>query len=238
MFKRRLEEEYLRFLCDYTSINTSDFDFKKHKSGRFGELFDCTTYAKYAIKFSDKMTADEFDHVLNLLSSKLGEPYLFGEYAGYVWKRRGYFITFGFVSLNYNHEVPMITLIRRLSIFDKYLPYERYSKIADAIAEPLLIRDVNIQENSYYKISYAKEFGYHTVFRLSKVLMYVDYKCDKLSLTISPIRSASDMSDKAEKQRKLIKKAAVTSVSDLKETMNLLLEKTKQHHGLAVDQDR
>ena len=101
-----------------------------------------------------------------------------------------------------------------------------------------MIRGVNIQENSYYKISYAKEFGYHTVFRLNKVLIYIDYKDSKLSLTISPIRSASDMSAKAEEQRKLIKEAEVTSVSDLKETMNLLLEKTKQLHGLAVDQDR
>ena len=74
MFKRKLEEEYLRFLCDYTSIDMSDFDFKKSRSGRFGELFECTTYAKYAIKFNDKMTADEFDQVFHFLTSKLGEP--------------------------------------------------------------------------------------------------------------------------------------------------------------------
>lgn len=235
MVMRKLEKDYLRFLNDYTSIDTTNFSDQKPKSGKFCDLIDCTTYSKLAIRFNDKISADEFDRVLGLLITNLGDPDLFSEYDGYVWKKKGYIVTFGFVSLNYNRESPMITIKRNLSIFSNYVPYEKYSEIANAISEPLLKRGVDIQKNTYYKINYWREFGYCTVFRSNSVLMHIDYKRNKLTLTIARIRPYSDKSEIWADQDKIIRESVVNSAIELNDALSLLLDQTKQYHGLFLD---
>ena len=69
MFKKRqLKEEYLKFLGEYTSINTVGFNFKSSLKGKFCGLFDCETYFDYAIAFDDKIKPNEFDQIFQLYS--------------------------------------------------------------------------------------------------------------------------------------------------------------------------
>ena len=130
----------------YTNIDISKKDItkevKKGIKGKFNNLYDCITYLnysiEYAIRFNDDMKAEEFDNVFETLIKDLGEPDLFNEWEGYIWKRRGYVIALGLVSLNYNYEVPMICVKRRTSIFNSNLDYKKYIEIANSLKYPIL----------------------------------------------------------------------------------------------------
>ena len=177
------------------------------------------------------MKAEEFDNVFETLIKDLGEPDLFNEWEGYIWKRRGYVIALGLVSLNYNYEVPMIFVKRRTSIFNSNLDYKKYIEIANSIREPLINRGVNPQIMTYYKIGYFKEFGFSVHVRTLSKFISINYKKSKLSINITPV--VRELNNEIIKnQDRFNKEIKINNDLELKSKLEELLEETKEYHGL------
>ena len=239
MFCNRYIHEYINLLCLYTNIDISKKDItkevKKVIKGKFNDLYDCVTYLnyskEYAIRFNDDMKAEEFDNVFETLIKDLGEPNLFNEWEGYIWKRRGYVIALGLVTLNYNYEVPMICVKRRTSIFNSNLDYKKYIEIANSIREPLINRGVNAQRMTYYKIGYFKEFGFSVHIRTISKFISISYKKTKLSINITPV--VHELNNEIIKnQDRFNKEIKINNDLELKSKLEELLEETKEYHGL------
>ena len=239
MFCNRYIHEYINLLGLYTNIDISKKDItkevKKGIKGKFNNLYDCITYLnyskEYAIRFNDDMKAEEFDNVFETLIKDLGEPDLFNEWEGYIWKRRGYVIALGLVSLNYNYEVPMICVKRRTSIFNSNLDYKKYIEIANSIREPLINRGVNPQIMTYYKIGYFKEFGFSVHIRTLSKFISISYKKSKLSINITPV--VHELNNEILKnQNRFNKEIKVENDLELKSKLEELLEDTKEYHEL------
>lgn len=239
MFCNRYIHEYINLLGLYTNIGISKKDItkevKKGIKGKFNNLYDCVTYLnyskEYAIRFNDDMKAEEFDDVFETLIKDLGDPDLFNEWEGYIWKRRGYVIALGLVSLNYNYEVPMICVKRRTSIFNSNLDYKKYIEIANSIREPLINRRVNPQRMTYYKIGYFKEFGFSVHIRTLSKFISINYKKSKLSINVTPV--VHELNNEIIKnQDRFNKEIKVNNDFELKSKLEELLEETKEYHGL------
>ncbi len=239
LFCNRSIHEYINLIGRYTDIyiskNNVTKDVKKGIKGKFKDLYDCFTYLnyskEYAIRFKDDMKADEFDNVFEILLNDLGAPDLFSEWVGYIWKRQGYLITFGFVSLNYNYEVPMICVKRSLSTFISCLNYKKYIEIANSMIEPLVERGVNPQRMTYYKILYFKEFGFIAHIKTLGNFISLTYNKFKLSINISPI--VHELNNEIIKnQNRFYKEIEVPNDSKLKSKLEELLDETKEYHRL------
>ena len=239
MFYNRYIHEYINLLGLYTNIDISKKDItkevKKGIKGKFNNSYDCITYLnyskEYAIRFNDDMKAEEFDNVFETLIKDLGEPDLFNECEGYIWKRRGYVIALGLVSLNYNYEVPMICVKRRTSIFNSNLDYKKYSEIANSIRDSLINRGVNPQRMTYYKIGYFKEFGFSVHIRTLSKFISTNYKKSKLSINITPVVYEFN-NEILKNQNRFNKEIKVENDLELKSKLEELLEETKEYHGL------
>ena len=239
MFCNRYIHAYINLLDLYTNIDFPKKDItkevKKGIKGKFNNLYDCVTYLnynkEYAIRFNDDMKAEEFDNVFETLIKDLGEPDFFNEWEGYIWKRRGYVIALGLVSLNYNYEVPMICVKRSASIFNSNLDYKKYIEIANSIREPLINRGVNPQRITYYKIGYFKEFGFSVYIRTLSKFISINYKNTKLSINITPV--AHELNNEILKnQDRFNKEIKIVNDLELKSKLEELLEDTKKYHGL------
>lgn len=230
-------QEYINLIDRYTDIkftnNNITKEVKKGIKGKFNRLYDCVTYLhfskEYAIRFNDDMKADEFEYVFEILLSDLGEPDLFDEWKGYIWKRKGYYILFGLVSLNYNYEIPMIC-IKRSIFLTGCIKYKKYNFIATSMSEPLIERGINSQSMTYYKINYCKEFGFSAYARTTTNFIVFNYNKNILSISISPIVHEGDT--EIMENNKYYKEIKGINELELKLKLEELLEETKEFHGL------
>lgn len=230
-------QQYINLIEKYTDIkiknNNVTKEVKKGITGKFNQLYDCVTYLhyseEYAIRFNDDMKADEFDHVFEVLLNELGEPDLFDEWKGYIWKRKGYYILFGLVSLNYNYEVPMIC-VKRSIFLTGCIKYKKYNFIATSMSEPLIERGINSQSLTYYKINYFKEFGFSVYARTTTNFIVFNYNKNILSISISPI--VHEGNTEIMENHKYYKEIKSVNELELKLELEELLEETKEYHGL------
>lgn len=232
---KQYKTNYLNLINKYTNIiisgeNTSKKD-KNEEKGLFKDLYECTTFKNHAIRFNDCMKCDEFEKVFEILTNDLGNPDLFGEYDGYIWKMKGYIITFGFVSLNYNYEVPMICVKNKISIFSNSIDYKKYNEIAISMNEPLIKRGIYASKISYYKINYYREYGFSMFVHANNHMLNINYKKPKLSISISPINHFINK-EIIENQKKYNKKIWINNDFELKNKLEELLEETKEYHNL------
>ena len=233
-------DEYLNLIAKYTDINLPKKDItkevKKGFGGKFNNRYDCITYLnyrnEYAIRFNDDMSADEFNDVFETLLVDLGAPDLFGEWEGYIWRKRGYIITFGLVSLQYHYEVPMICVRHNISVLNNYIDYTKYTEIANAISKPLIARGVDSQKTSFYKITYFKQFGFSAYIQTANTMVSINYKGHQLSMVISPIVRDESNREVIKNQNRFSVKIDVANDSELMCKFEELLEETQEHHGL------
>ena len=235
----KIKKTYINLLEKYTTISSTTksiaFDAKKRMSGKFWDKFDCSMFlvskGEYAIRFNDDMRPNEFHEIFELLKNDLGLPDSFSEYNGYVWNQDRCIITLGPVILNYAYEVPMICVRRGTNLFYPIIPFSKYNLIADYISKPLIERGINLQDRSFYKISYSKEFGYGNIISMENSMISIHYKNNVLSLSIIPLRQEGEFKAIEYKQQ-YRKEILAGDVSTLDKKFDQLLEETKEYHGL------
>ena len=234
-----IKKTYINLLEKYTSISFAyksiDMDVRKQHSGTFVNKYDCSLFlvskGEYAIRFNDDMRPKEFHEIFELLKNDWGLPNSFSEYDGYVWNQEGCIITLGLVSLNHCYEVPMICVRGSTNPFYPIIPFSEYNLIADFISKPLIERGINLQDRSFYKISYSKEFGYGDIISMENSMISILYKNNVLSLSIIPLRQEGEFKAIEYKQQ-YRKEILAGDVSILDKKFDQLLEETKEYHGL------
>jgi hypothetical protein len=115
--------------------------------------------------------------------------------------------------------------------FYPIIPFSKYNLIADFISKPLIEREINLQDRSFYKISYSKEFGYGDIISMENSMISITYKNDFLSLSIIPLRQEGEFKAIEYKQQ-YRKEILVSDISTLDKKLDQLLEETKKYHGL------
>ena len=234
-----VKETYINLLKKYTSISFSDKsidkDIMKRHSGTFVNKYDCSMFlvskGVYAIRFKDDMRPKEFHEIFELLKNDWGLPNSFSEYDGYVWNQEGCIIIAGLVSLNHCYEVPMICVRESTNPFYPIIPFSEYCLFADYINKPLIERGINLQENSFYKVNYSKEFGYGNIISLENSMISIAYKNNVLELSIIPLRQEGEFKA-IEFKKQHRKEVFITNVSTLDKELDQLFEETKEYHGL------
>ena len=234
-----IKKIYINLLEKYTTISSTTrsiaFDAKKRMPGKFWDKFDCSMFlvskGEYAIRFNDDMRPKEFHEIFELLKNDWGLPNSFSEYDGYVWNQEGCIITVGLVRLNHCYEVPMICVRGSTNPFYPIIPFSEYNLIADFISKPLIERGINLQDRSFYKISYSKEFGYGDIISMENSMISITYKNNVLSLSIIPLRQEGEFKAIEYKQQ-YRKEILAGDVSILDKKFDQLLEETKEYHGL------
>ena len=185
--------EIVKKITNY-EIEYNDFEaiLLKNKSLLFSNLFECFLYkisiSKYAIRFNDNMSPDEFNKAYSILVEKFGEPNYVAEFYGYVWKYKGYCISFGFISLNYNYDVPMICIFKRIGLLTKKVKYSRYSLIKNSIRK--LIEEkfkINVDAGEYMLVHVTATFGFSTLLRVNNHDLFIMYKRKRIMISYIPI---------------------------------------------------